>query len=598
MLHKYTTGFAALAFLSIAAYGQTDFSVLDVNNVSARFYSNGFIGKDKATNQPGYFVPRIGTSMPSPLYTGSLWIGGLDADGNLHFAGERFEQIGLDFFAGPLGTNASITAATSQAYDHVWKVVRQDVERQVAYFNCLADPNCDELSEFPGYVIPSYFYEWPANGDVSEGQAGQLSDFYDYNQDGVYDPDDGDAPCVPGDMALNCIYNDKLNPHTESGGQPIGVEIHMTPFAYSSNDPALNSTVFIRYRIYNRSSLTLHNAYIGLFNDFDLGCGMDDYLQCDVGRNLVLVRNGTNNDPGCNGLLGYGLQPPAFGQMVLKGPLMDADGTDNIGTGTPEGFNGTGFNDGIADNERLGLGHFIYFSNVLGSMGDPETAAEYYGYLKGQWINGIPLTYGGTGYSTDAAAVPARFAYPGNSDPLGVGTGWQVMPPWTEAGAGNPPGDRRGVASMGPFTLEPGSMQEILVAYVYGRAASGGPAASAALVQAIADTIRNFAQTMPGLLAPGASCDYLQTVGVAENGAMGQALRLFPNPATDRLELEGPGPGAIAEVQVMDMTGRTVIDRQLAGPRASLDVASLAPGLYAVQWRGGSTVRTARFVKR
>lgn len=598
MLHQYTTGLAAMIFSAFSAFGQTGYSVLAINNVSARFYSNGFIGMDKTTSSPGYFVPVNVTPVPSPLFAGGLWIGGLNADGILYFAGERFEQIGLDFFPGPLGTNASITPATSQAYDQVWSVYRQDVERQIAYFNCLNDPDCNTASEFPGYTVPGYFYTWPAHGNVGLGQAYILSDFYDYNGDGNYDPNDGDAPCVPGDMALNSIYNDKLTNHTESGGLPIGVEVHMTPFAYASNDPVLNSTVFIRYRIFNRSSLSLSNTYIGLFNDFDLGCAQDDYQQCDVGRNLVLVLNGDDDDQPCNGYPSYGAPPPAFGEVILKGPLMDPDGLDNTGTGTSEGFNGTGFNDGITDNERLGLGHSIFFNNSSGPMGDPGNAAQYYRYMLGQWPDGTSLTYGGSGYSTDPAAMPARFAFPGDSDPLGVGTGGQVMPPWTEASAGNPSGDRRGVISMGPFTLEPGSEQEILVAYVYARATSGGANASVTVLQAAADTIRAFAETMPGLLAPGSPCDFIQSVGVAEAKAPDQALRLFPNPAIDRLELEVPGMGANAEVRVMDMTGRTVIDRPIAGPRTSLDVAALAPGFYAVQWRGGGTVRTARFVKR
>jgi hypothetical protein len=215
----------------------------------------------------------------------------------------------------------------------------------------------------------------------------------------------------------------------------------------------------------NRGNLQLNNAYIGLFNDFDLGCANDDYIQCDVGRNMAFALNGDDNDGTCNGHPGYGTQPPAFGEVILQGPRMDYDGSDNADVNSLPGYNGQGFNDGVVDNERFGMVRFIYFNNTSGAMGDPNTSAEYYELLEGNWLNGVPLSYGGSGYSTDPDAVPAHFMYPGDSDPLGVGTNGTVMPPWTDMSTGNAPGDRRGVASMGPFTLVPGQMEDILVAH-------------------------------------------------------------------------------------------------------------------------------------
>src|SRR5690606_9603222 len=138
-------------------------------------------------------------------------------------------------------------------------------------------------------------------------------------------------------------------------------------------------------------------------------------------------------------------------------------------------------------------------------------AAHYYGYMEGKWKDGLPLTYGGTGYSTDPAAVPARYQFPGDSDPLGAGTNGEAMPPWTESSAVNMPGDRRGVASMGPFTLSPGQVQDIVVAYVYARAGSGGPAASVQALQLRVDSIHNFAQSIPGLLGTEFPCEDLLT---------------------------------------------------------------------------------------
>jgi hypothetical protein len=433
---------------------------------------------------------------------------------------------------------------------------------------------------------------------VSLGQAYDLAPFYDFNGDGEYDPTQGDAPCMPGDMSLFNIYNDNLAPHTESGGDAIGVEVHMTSFEYSSNIQAINQTVFIRYQIFNRGSLTLHDTYIGLFNDFDLGGGNDDYVQCDVHRSLGYVLNGDNNDEDYNGEVGYGPQPPAFGEVILQGPLLDADGIDNTDTLALPGYNGTGFNDGIIDNERSGMSYCINFNNTIsGAQHDPSDPSEYYGYMRGRWLDGAPMTYGGTGYSIDSSAVAAHYMYPGSSDPLGVGTNGQVMPPWSEASAGIGPGDKRGVTSMGPFNLAAGQEQDIVVAYVYARAISGGPAASVEALRLRTDSIRAFAETIPGLLSPGSPCDDLPT-GIAGFSARGQKLQLYPNPATDQLMVSVPGTHPQGQVQVIDAHGALVLSRSIKDASTTLDVGMLAPGLYLVRVQDGAKYLSARFMKQ
>ncbi len=573
------------------------YSILDVNDVAARFQSNGLIGMDRATASSGFFVPKTSSNSGlSPLFAADIWVGGVDAGNVLHFAGERFEQIGFDFYPGPLGLNASITPDVSLQYDMLSSVYRLDVERQLAYFDCLADPDCDEQVHFPGYSVPSYFNYWPANGDVTLGQAYDLAPYIDHNNNGMYDPENGDAPCIFGDQALFTIYNDKLAAHTESGGAPIGLEIHMMPFAYSSNVQAVNQTVFIRYRIINRGSLTLNNTYIGLFNDFDLGDPNDDYLQCDVGRNLVMVLNGSDYDYDWQGQPGYGAQPPAFGHVILQGPKMDATGLDDTDTLSPDGYNGTGFNDGIVDNERFGLSSFINFNNLIGPVGDPNAAAEHYEYLKGNWGDATPLTYGGVGYSTDSSAVPARYVYPGASDPLGVGTNGQVMPPWTEASAGNPPGDRRGVASMGPFTLEPGQEEEIVVAYVFARAGSGGAGASVTALLQRTDTIRAFAHTIPGLLGEGSPCEGC-VMGITSQRGRDRGIRLYPNPANDQLNIMLPSSAARSTISVYDSRGAMVLKQEVNSADKAIDVARLSPGLYMVRVQSGAKIYSQSFVK-
>lgn len=601
MKNHYALVFAIAVFSPALAAAQYATNTLNINDVEALFHANGLVGQNYSMTvpaSPGYFVPNPGTGTgPSPLFAGNLWVGGLDSTGTLHLAAEKFEQQGMDWFPGPLGTNAGISGTTMLAYNQLWKVNRADVMHQIAYFNCLADPNCDEQVEFPGYTVPSYFYNWPAHGDVNLGQAFNLADFYDYNQDGLYNPDDGDAPCVPGDQALFSIFNDNLETHGESGGQPIGLEVQFTPFAYNSSNAAVDQTVFIRYRIINRGALALHNTYIGLWNDYDIGGANDDYVQCDVGRSLFYGFNGDLMDEDANGHPGYGANPPAFGEVILQGPHMDADGVDNTDVNSLPGYNGTGFNDGIVDNEHLGMSHFVYFNNTVGATGDPDLAQEFYNYLEGHWKDGTPFTYSGTGYSTDSAAIPTNFMFPGNSDPLGVGTGGTVMPPWSELTEGNMPGDRRALATIGPFTLSPGQQEDIVVAYVFTRAMSGGVEPSVQALKNNTDSIRAFAEAIPGLLdGSGSACDQLPTA-IASYAAGYNALRLFPNPATDQLNVVLPGGMREGVATIYDAQGRVARQQEIHANEAALNTGALAPGIYMLRVRAGMNEFGRSFVK-
>lgn len=333
------------------------------------------------------------------------------------------------------------------------------------------------------------------------------------------------------------------------------------------------------------------------FADLDIGCTEDDHVGSDVGRGLVYAVNGDNTDQNCLGVEGYGDQPPAFGMAILQGPLMDADGIDNTDDPALPAFNGLGYNDSFIDNERHGLSNAMYFLRDGESvMTDPASAVHFYNYQRGIWKNGVPLSYGGTGYSVDPDAQTALFAFPGNTDPQGLGTEGLPQAPWTEANAGNAPSDRRALAAMGPITLEPGQNQDLLVAYIYARAASGGPAGSIVALQQRTDSIRAFARTIPGIIAPGSPCDAMPTA-IVDAIAESEALELFPVPATDRIIVRTGGLKPGTQLQLIDGRGALVMQETVAGMYTGFDVQALPAGLYAVRAAVGQAIQLGRFVK-
>lgn len=475
-------------------------TTLELNNVRALIHTGGNLWQIAAENRSQYEVPKGSGIMA--LFTSALWLGGTDVNDQLKLAALRYLN-GRDYWTGPLtddGT-AIITYDECQKYDRHFTITRDEVAQFNSWFNAgeydAANGTNTQAELFPNYEIPESIIDWPAHADPALNQNYYLAPFFDRNNDGNYNPNDGDYPwydlesdvecnndrtlTLYGDQTFWWVMNDKGNIHSETNSEPIGMEIKAQAFAFSSND-AVNDMTFYNYELINRSTQTLTNTYFGVFVDVALGGPFDDYVGCDVSRGLAYAYNGRAVDIAEQGFLGYGANPPAIGVDFFEGPYQDNDGIDNAyGIGPGEALNGIGYGDGIIDNERYGMRRFVYYNNVGGGSGaqtDPVTAQEYYNYLQGYWKDGTQMVYGGSGHPSDALAnpnQPANFMFPDDSDPLAWGTNGVQQGVWNEQTAGNQPYDRRFVQSAGPFTLLPGAVNNITVGVAYARANGGDP---------------------------------------------------------------------------------------------------------------------------
>ena len=448
---------------------------LSINNVRAQIMNGGDMWWDQGLAVARYEVPK-GSGKHS-YFAAALWVGGLDQGGQLRTAAQTYRQTGNDFWPGALDiTNASIDGTGCSKWDKLFQIYRQEVADYTAY---LASP-----SDFPGYTIPQSIINYPGNGDVSVNEDQFMAPFADINGDGLYRPEDGDYPKYDiynnatqgggcdnylfGDQTLWWVFNDKGNIHSESGGQPMGLEIRAQAFAFATNDE-VNDMTFYQYQVINRSNLTLNQTYFGSWNDPDLGVYSDDFIGCDVENGLGFCYNSTDQD-GTGSGNSYGDKPPCAAVDFFKGPLMDADGVDNPLTET---FNGTGFGDGIIDNERLGMENYMIYKNDASVQGNPSQATHFYNYLQSKWKDGTPLTYGGSG---KGGTVPCRFGFPWTTDDLNANVNWEC----------SEQADWRFIHSAGPFTLKPGAVNWVTTGCVWAQAQSGGAKASVELVR-IAD---------------------------------------------------------------------------------------------------------------
>lgn len=473
------------------AQAQSD---LNINNVRATILGGGDMWWD--LNQARYEVPK-GSNRHS-MFAGALWLGGVDEGNQLKLAAMTYRQRGNDYWPGPLSTDglATVTKDICDRYDRHWIIYRQQVDIHKAWLECGDDPDCDVAVEFPGYEsnIPDIILNWPAHG-VDGELPYRLAPFIDRDGDQLYDPF-VDYPAYDLDRSFDCqlkevdllygdqtiwwVYNDRGNVHSETQAGALGFEIRAQAFAFTTNDE-INNMTFNNYRIINKSTFRLTNTYFSTWFDPDLGFAQDDIIGCDIPRGLGYCYNSDAED---EGPFGYGTYPPAVGFDFFQGPFADYfDGRDNDRDGCVDGVRDENGNcvaedPAVGRNERIIMSGFMYYNNTGDpASGNPNSAAEFYNYMRSRWKNGNPLvvenpsgpgnTGNGDGYTPDGSGLATLFAYPGNTfDTTGV-TQPTSSQNWYESPSNQE--DKRGLHNAGPFSLAPGALNFITTGVVWER---------------------------------------------------------------------------------------------------------------------------------
>lgn len=546
---------------------------LDINQVEALILGRGNRHWDiLGGGQPVYRVPKSGQASGS--FAGSLWIAGLDNNGQLRIAANTYRQNGADFWPGPLDTtNAS--AYTGAAYNKIWKVSCNDIQNFVtAYNNGSVTANT--------YPVPADMQNYPAKGTGNFMR--NMAPFHDKNNDGQYNVMDGDYPVIHGHQQILSIYNDKAAPHGETGGLPMGLEIHEYSYAYADpNLPdslkAVNYSTYYRYEIYNRSNFYYTDVFITSWNDADLGGYTDDYIGSYPPGNFAYMYNATNTDPGVGGSVGYGNYIPVMSQAILK-TNCSSDGIDNN-------------HNGIIDEagEQFIMDKATFYNNNIGNFNtattNPVIAQHYYNYMKGKWKDNSPFVYGGNAYSSASNNVPTNYVFDG--DP-------QLQTGWTEGTSANLPGDRRFLISSGPFNFPPGAKLEWGFALVCSLDSTVGNTISKfnTVVKRdvrntqLFDELNHNVQCQPSVLP----------LGVKEQNN-DLKVGLFPNPGRDKLTLlfnQNMNNGSLKMINVL---GQTVREEKLNGRyEIKMDTEELPAGVYTISIEQKGKTTTTKWIKQ
>ncbi len=431
-----------LLLLPIMAHSQfPGFAQRDLftNQVKARFSATASMFWDGDDGK--MLVPfAVGESEVSSLFAAGLWLGVPDPEID-DMARVSISTYGLaggsfDFGIGPLDANGLpiVEDCCPIYFDQIWQVDRLDV---LLFLEDYAD---NQTIDNP---IPASIRLWPGrNNPIIASETGDplpdqdLAPFFDRNTDGIYNPQDGDYPVlnpatpdiIP-DQMLWYVINDEY-PHQESNSMPLGVEVQITAYAFSCTDnPVLNTTIFTRHKIINKSGAALEDLKAGFWYDVDLGCYTDDFTGCDTLLNALYAYNQDAID-GTNGCIcdqavnSYCNVPPVQAMTILNHELAN----------------------------------MMYYNNAaFGGVPAtyPDTPKEYYNFMNSQWADGTPLTTGGSGYDPDNDEV-TTFAFPSNpNDP----DGWSMFNDLTNAG------DRRNIISVPATTLA--NMESITIDMAY-----------------------------------------------------------------------------------------------------------------------------------
>ena len=279
----------------------------------------------------------------SLIYASNLWVGGVDGAGAAHVAGGKYGLATSDWYPGPLMSDGSVPSGDCSFWDQIFMVTKDEL---LQHYYASYDEEGNLLTAVDCEAIPESIKMWPAQGNafLAALVGAQIMDqahsnFYDHNDNGIYEPCLGDFPAPPidpcndgspsaaetlnymPDQLAYWIMNDVAGPHELTGGLPLGIEVHN--YAYSKG-VSESQEIFWTYTAKNKGEISFEDFQMSVWFDYDLGCSTDDLAGVSVADQMVYFYNedavdGTvDND--CSGDIStFEDDVPMVGMVMLLG---------------------------------------------------------------------------------------------------------------------------------------------------------------------------------------------------------------------------------------------------------------------------------------
>ncbi len=515
-------------------FAQQAVATLDIGNFEAPIRADGQLFQDQTYQLGGLEWPKTAVAVDKRYisYTGQIWMAGHDQQGTLRVAANEYGQGGEGYFPGRAGfANAS--------WNNVWKISKAEIDQFRADF-------ANGTVNFTNYPV---IQSWPAFGTTTLGVVKAYAPYVNVdNNPADYNPSAGDYPDVPGDQAIFFGFTDNPASQAPRFANNLGFDVLAMAYSYTCSD--LEDVLFLRYDIINGTTNSYTDFTVGMWQDNDIGNPNDDYMGSDTTslRSMIYTYNSDANDETA---LGYGLNPPAVGTMLISEPSYSG----------------------------------IYYKNDFSVTGNPTVDSTYYHYLNASWKDGTHLNYGGDGHALGAASC--NFAFTGDAGfCVGVQSGWYGLT------GGGQPLDSRILLSTQPQSLAAGETKQFTYAILMARDFVNDNLGSVCKLKTLQDSLtaweasgyRNCPSVVTSTTAPAAALD----------------AELFPNPtqATSTLRFENTG-GHTAMLELIDVQGRRVAAPQhTSGHQFELDLTGLAQGLYLAKLSVGNSQTVMRLQKQ
>jgi hypothetical protein len=496
---------------------------LNVNNINARLRNSGDFWWDGSNGR--YITPADGIDEVSAIFAGGLWIGGLDTNGSLKLAAVQYRTgANGDYYPGPLkDSNGQAFEDGCTNWDRFWLVNKSEIDAHfIDFYDGTIDNKIDNIYSWPGRNNPHFesFVGFP----IPINQ--KFAPFFDNDQDGNYNPDNGDFPIIKGDQSIWWVFNDNAGIHGLTNAMPIQIEVHAMAYAFANGDNEhLNNATFYDFELFNKGADKFRDAFIGLWVDFDLGCTDDDYIGYNEEYQMMYVYNEDDID----GLENLDCGVDTYGDKI---PLLGIKKIDKNSVTSH-----------IAINRDDSAGY---------PPMDPQTDVEFYNNLKGFWRDGTPITYGGSGFST-MSTDSTKFLFSGDpSDENG----------WSMCTADLPFDDRRSLMTSAMPDLLPGQSTTASYAVIY------------------ADNVPHPCPSLDRLKeAADAVCDAV--LSSSETSISKANFTVSPNPAMDIIKIRSENH--IQSIKVIDLNGQIVIsDNSYMAKIKIFDISSLPASIYFI----------------
>ena len=394
-----------LAFLSSSLSAQCDVNFEDEIYLENQYRKKNYAQIGALTSGENFY--KVNDTLSFDLgFKKAVWVAAYGADDSLKVAANTVVTNGKrDFVGGPVIEEGQSQSAFCSFYTRVWHVTAAEVtELREAY-------DSGTLTEDD---IPLDIWEWPAKNNEALGDyapSNAMAPFYDFNDNGVYDPLNGDYPLalddlpafIPESFAFT-VYNDNIE-HTSSDVDSLIIEFHQMDYIMSCDDGGpVERSVFTRLKYIYKGDLDLRDLKIGIWKLGHLGCFTDDLLGVNVDLNTTYSYNAGGFDQ----------------QNCVEGDLPIPEGNGAISTQI--------FLNNVMDQSMYH--HFQVFGSFPLATYSPRLPIHYMNNLSSKWRDGKHITQGGIAYDT-LSSENVKFTFPDYPTDI---SGWsmqRVVAPFT-----------------------------------------------------------------------------------------------------------------------------------------------------------------------